>query len=256
MIKKICASFIFIVALSFAVTNAAPSNEKYLDAPVFDNTGTLTNSEINALTKKIQAVEQKHGIKIGVEFLDTIGNANISNAAKSLLNQHYSDGKNGGIIFLVVMDQRNWYIATDSRMNNFIPNVNDITGGVVRNLSGGDFASACESYIDGVDKALTYYAQNGAAYDSSGGFNPMAAMIAVIMGIFFGVMVRSWLMSGMSNVHHAAAATDYLKRETVKFDKKRDTYLFTNVQRRPKPTQGSGLGRSGGGGGGGAGGSF
>ena len=86
----------------------------------------------------------------------------------------------------------------------------------------------------------------------------MAAMAAVVFGIFFGVIVRSWLIGSMSNVHHEMAALDYLKRETVKFTKNRDTYLYTNTERRPKPSNNS-RGSSGGGssgGGGGAGGSF
>ncbi|MBO4401201.1 MAG: TPM domain-containing protein [Selenomonadaceae bacterium] len=260
MLKKFCAILILIVAASFGTSDAAPSNEKILDASVYDNTGSLSTSEIQALTEKIRAVEQKHGVKIGVEFLDTIGNASIETAAQSLLKRHYSGAQNGGIVFLVDMGQRNWYIATDSRMSNFIPRVSDITGGVKQNLSSGDYFSACSSYIDAVDKSLTYYAQNGSAYDSSAGFNPMAAIVAVIGGICFGMMVRSWLIGGMTNVRHAAAAMDYLKRETVKFKINRDTYLFTNVVRRPKPSGGNGggggLGGGGGRGGGGAGGSF
>ena len=85
-------------------------------------------------------------------------------------------------------------------------------------------------------------------------------MIAVVCGIFFGILVRSWLIGSMSNVHRENRATDYLKRETVKFTQNKDTYLFTNVERRPKPS--SSVNHSGGGGGrggssgGGAGGSF
>lgn len=258
MIKKFCAILIFIFAASFGTSNAAPSNEKILDAPVFDNTGSLSAAEIKNLTEKIRAIEQRHGVKIGVEFLNTIGNASIDTAARSLLEQHYSGAQNGGIIFLVDMGQRNWYIATDSRMSNFIPRVSDITGGVEQNLRSGDYFGACSSYIDAVDKSLTYYEQNGAAYDPNAGFNPLAAVVAVIGGLCFGMAVRSWLIGSMTNVRHAAAAMDYLKRETVKFQIQRDTYLFTNVERRPKPSGGGGHGGGGGGrgGGGGAGGSF
>ena len=246
MIKNFCAIVILIVAASFGIAGAA-SNEKILDAAVYDNAGILSAAEIRALTDKIHAVEQKHGIKIGVEFHATVIGKRIENVARETLEKNYRGAPNGGIVFVVDMDERNWYIATDSRMRNFIPNVNEISGGVVRNLKSGDYFSACSSYIDGVDQVLSY----GAPSANAGGFNPMAAMIAVIGGIMIGVMVRSSLISGMSNVRHEAAALDYLKRETVKFDRNRDTYLFTNVERRPKPTgNGGGSGLSGGGGGG------
>ncbi|MBQ7704383.1 MAG: TPM domain-containing protein [Selenomonadaceae bacterium] len=243
-------------------TKALNLEDKMLDAAVFDNSQTLSKSEIQALTNQIKSVEQKHGVKIGVEFLKSIGNRDIATAARELLNQNYGDGQNGGIIFLVVMDSRSWYVATDSKMNNLVSE-NDIGNYLLPNLRDGDYYGACSSYVDAVDKSLSYYEQNDEAYDSSVGFgfNPIAAMVAVIGGIFFGIMVRSWLMGTMSNVHHEVKATDYLKRETVKFIKNKDIYLFTNVERRAKPSGGQSMGHSGGGGGhsgggGGAGGSF
>ena len=258
MIKNICATILFFVAMSFSVTFASMP-ARMIDAEVFDNSQTLSKSEIQSLTNKIQTVQQKHQVKIGIEFLKSIGNANIANAAHELLNKHYDGAANGGIIFVVVMASRNWYVATDSRMDMLIPNAKDIGNQLINNLRDGDYFGACEDYINAVDKSLTYYEQKGAAYNSDDEFNIMAAMAAVILGIFFGVMVRSWLIGSMSNVHHEAAALDYLKRETVKFIKNRDTYLYTNTERRVKPQSSGGRGSSGGGshsGGGGAGGSF
>lgn len=257
--KKICATILFFVAISFSVTFAAVP-ERMIDAAVFDNSQTLSKNEIQALTQKIQTVQQKHMVKIGVEFLKTIGNANIADAAHELLNRHYGDAPNGGIIFVVVMDNRNWYIATDAAMDMKIPNAKNIGNSLLSNLRDGDYYGACNNYIDAVDKSLTYYEQRGAAYNPDDGFNIMAAMAAVLLGILFGFMVRSWLIGSMSNVHHEVTATDYLKRDTVKFSKNRDTYLYTNTERRPKPQASSSRGGSGGGGnsggGGGAGGSF
>lgn len=257
MVKKICAIVLFIVAASFSVTFASMP-ERMIDAEVFDNSQTLSKSEIQSLKNKIQNVQQKHQVKIGIEFLKTIGNAEISNAAHELLNKHYSGGLNGGIIFVVVMDSRNWYVATDSQMDMRIPNAKDIGNKLIGSLKDGDYFGACDDYINAVDSSLSYYEQNGVAYNSDDEFNIMAAMAAVVLGIFFGVMIRSWLIGSMSNVHHEMAALDYLKRETVKFTKNRDTYLYTNTERRPKPSNNS-RGSSGGGhsgGGGGAGGSF
>ncbi len=270
MLKNICAIFMVAFAINCSITFATPAleqldektlstEERTIDAAIFDNSRTLAKNEIQTLTNKIKTVEQKHGVKIGVEFLKTIGGRNVETAARELLNKHYSGAKNGGIIFLVVMDSRQWYVATDSTINNFV-NANDIGNSLLANLRDGDYFGACNSYIDAVDKSLSYYEQNGAAYDSSDEFNIMAAIAAVLLGILFGISVRSWLIGTMSNVHHAATAKDYLKRETVKFLKNRDTYLFTNVERRPKPSGGGTASRGGSsgssGGGGGAGGSF
>ena len=259
MIKKICATVLFLVTASFSVAFASIP-ERMIDAEIFDNSQTLTRNEIQSLTNKIRTVQQKHGVKIGIEFLKTIGNANISNAAHELLNRHYDSAANGGIIFVVVMDTRNWYVATNSEMDMKIPNAKDIGNSFLPSLKDGDYYGACNSYIDAVDKSLSYYEQKGAAYDSSDEDDFTAIGIAVILGIFFGVMVRSWLIGSMSNVHHEMEALDYLKRETVKFTRNKDTYLYTNVEKRPRASSNSHNSHNGGGhssgGGGGAGGSF
>ena len=81
----------------------------------------------------------------------------------------------------------------------------------------------------------------------------MAGLLAILGGFGF----RSMRIGAMSTVHHARAAGDYLKKNSVKFLESRDTFLFMNVQRRPRSSGGSrGGGGHGGGGHGGGGGSF
>lgn len=159
-------------------------------------------------------------------------------------------------------------------------------------LSAGNYYEAASNFVDGVDELLTYYETNGVAYgrqpshenfnpvssitdtsstpyeqnsapvssiaDTSStpygqSFDPVAAVIAAVMAILFGIMIRSWLIGSMSNVRHAMAATDYLKKNTVKLTENRDTFLFMNVQRKARSSGGGGRrlgggGRSGGGG--------
>ena len=114
---------------------------------------------------------------------------------------------------------------------------------------------------DLIDELMTYYETNGIAYGQRkpGEFDPTAAMVAFGLAIFLGVMIRSMLIGSMSNIHRAKLATDYLKKNSVKFLESRDTFLFMNVQRKPRG--GGGGSRSGGSSGhssghGGGGGSF
>ena len=80
----------------------------------------------------------------------------------------------------------------------------------------------------------------------------LAAVAICGLAIFGGVMFRSILIGSMSNVHRAQEATDYLKKNTVKFLENRDTFLFMNVQSKPRGGGGSrGGGHSSGHGGGG-----
>ena len=260
MIQKIFSALSFFVAIlifNFAVTFAAPNTSENLTNSVVDDANVLGEKNIQALTEKIKAVEKKHGVKIGINFYQTIGKQNIDTTANHLLKKYFSGSENGGIIFLVVMEDRSWDIALDAKMNQRIfsyTDVAELNGAFMDKLHNNNFVGASEIFIKNVDELLTYYEQNGTPYDRTSQFNPMALAAAIILAIVIGFFIRSILIGSMSNVHHAMEATDYLKRDSVNIFERNDTYLFTNVSRRPKSSgnknsggRSSGGGSSGGG---------
>ena len=251
MTKKIfyaASFFIAIFVLNFAMTFAAPDTSKNLTNSVVDDANVLGEKNIQALTEKIKAVEKKHGVKIGINFYRTIGTQNIDSTANFLLQKYFSDSQNGGIILVVAMEDRSWNIALDAKMRQRISDYSDVAylnDAFMDKLHENNFSGASEIFIKNIDELLTYYEENGTPFDRSEQFNPMALAAAILIAIIIGFFIRSILIGSMSNVRHAMEATDYLKRETVKLFDQRDTYLFTNVSRRPKP---SGKNSSGGGG--------
>ncbi len=238
---------------SCGMTLAAPADtSKNLTASIVDDANVLGEKNIQALAAKIKQVEQKHGVRIGINFFQTIGNQNVDATANHLLKKYFSDGQNGGIIFLVVMDTRSWNIALDAKLNQRILSYTDVAylnDSFMDKLHNDNFVGASDIFVKNVDELLTYYEQNGKPFDRSEQFNPMALAAAILIAIVLGFFIRSILIGSMSNVRHAQEATNYLKRDTVKMTEQRDTYLFTNVSRRPKSSgnKNSGGGRSGGG---------
>lgn len=244
MIKKFFA-LLAIFLLSFSVTFAAENS-------VVDDAKILTPNQLKILSEKIQQVETKHKVRIAVNFSKSIGKQNIDTAANHYLKKYYSDAQNGGIILLVVMDTRSWNIALDAKLTQRILSYSDVAylnDGFMDKLHNDNFAGAADVYVDNVDKLLTYYAEHGTPYDRTEQFNPMALAAAVVISILLGFFIRSVLIGSMSNVRHAHEASDYLKRDSVRLTTNRDTYLFTNVSRRPKSSgnKGSGGRNSGGG---------
>jgi len=253
--KKILSLIVLIIALNFSVANAAPIQS------VTDQAGLLKAAEIEQLNKKIHDVEQAHKIKIGVAFVKSIGNSDMITASNNFLDKNFANGANGGIVLLVDMKNRKYEMSTDRRMveritdENGIPFLKDT---FQSDLSAGDYSGAVNNFVDGVDELLTYYETKGVPYGQRvpGEFDPMAAAVAVVTSIILGVLIRSFLIGSMSNIHHAIAAIDYLKKNTVRLTENRDTFLFMSVKRRPKSSGKSRGGGHGGGGHGGGGGSF
>lgn len=239
--------FLSLIALILLISFSSASAER-LD-PVTDQAGLLKAHEIELLNQRIRNVEQAHKIKIGIVFVKSIGNSDMITASNDLVDQAFNNGMNGGIVLLVAMDMRKYEMATDRRMLNIITDYDGIPylkDSFQSDLSAGNYYGAVNNFVDGVDELLTYYETHGVPYGqrAPGEFDPMAAAIAVVSSIVLGVFIRSSLIGSMSNIHHAMEAIDYLKKNTVKLTENRDTFLFMNVQRRPKSSGGN---RSGGG---------
>ena len=243
MLKKFLGLLALIVLINFSIANAA--NIK----PVTDEVGLLKPTEIELLSQRIKSVEQKHKIKIGVAFVKNV-RGDMVEVADDFLHKNFANGMNGGIVFFVDMNKRKYELVTDNRM---VERITTYTGldflkdKFQSSLSADDYYGATNSFIDGVDELLTYYETNGVAYGQRkpGEFDPIAAMIAFVVAIICGVMIRSALIGKMSNIRHAQTATNYLKKETIKLKKARDTFLFMDVERRSRSSSGSSSGSSG-----------
>ncbi|MBE8951306.1 MAG: TPM domain-containing protein [Quinella sp. 3Q1] len=254
--KKFLSLIALILLISFSVVSAARIES------VTDNAGLLKPTEIELLNQRIHNIEQAHKIKIGVAFVKNV-RGDMVTASNDFLDKNFANGMNGGIVLLVDMKNHKYEMSTDRRMVERITDYDGIAflkDKFQSDLSAGDYYSAVNNFVDGVDELLTYYETKGVAYGqrAPGEIDPIAAAVAVVTAIILGVFIRSALIGSMSNIRHAMTAIDYLQKNTVKLNEARDTFLFMNVQRRPKSSGGGrrGGGGHGGGGHGGGGGSF
>ncbi len=260
MFRKFFALFVFgILIFNFSASSAA-EDQNLATSSVYDSAGLLTDTEIQTLTIKLHKIEKAHKIRIGINIFDTIGTKDPQYVANSQLDKYFSNGENGGICLIVAMESRDWWISTDVNMQTRITKTGGgfdyLRNAFVHKLTDGDFYGGCNAYLDTIDELMTYYEQNGHPYDPSEGFNPIAATAAVCLAILLGVFIRNILIGSMSNVRKATEAGNYLDKSEVNITLRRDTYLFTNVQRREKSRKGGGGGSSGGGSHGGGGGKF
>ena len=260
--------FLMMMMSSIALANMPldpPTSAKSAQAQttsvesVKDGASLLNSGELQQLKSKIKNLESKYSVQIAIVTTPTIQNQDPARVADLLLNSTFNKGSNGNIVLLISMDTREWHIATDAAMSSKITNqagLPYIESHFLSKLSGGDYSGALNGYVDTVDELLGYYVQNETPYDPSSGFNPMAAIAAVVISIFIGTMIRSSLIASMSNVRPAIEASEYLDKGSLQITENRDTFLYMNVQRRPKSRGGGHNGGGGSSGGGGRGGSF
>ncbi len=102
------------------------------------------------------------------------------------------------------------------------------------NMKEKKYADAFKAYALETGELLAYYEANGKAYDPHDAFSWTALLIALILGIGGGFLIRRYLINTMSNVVPALAASAYLDENSFDLTEKEDTFLFMNVSRTAK----------------------
>ncbi|MBO4852793.1 MAG: TPM domain-containing protein [Schwartzia sp.] len=230
-------SSVLTIFLALFVALAAFSIRAEAAGAVYDNAKLLSQSDIQKLTAEIQRIEKKHNVRIGVVTQKTLQGRPIGQVANALLDQGYKGAPNGGIVLLLSMDNRKWYISTDNPMRAKITDekgIKYIESEMLPKLKDNKFGEAFLKYTAAIETELDYYAKEGEPFDPSAGFHPLAAIAALIIGLLGGYGVRETLISSMSNVTPAARASEYLVDDSFDLTDSDDRFLFMNVTRTKK----------------------
>lgn len=221
----------FLACLFFLTMNALAANPSSLA----DGAQLLKGSERIAVLNEIGSIEKEYGVRLAVVTVKTTNNVKIGDYANQLLDSTYKDGKNGSMV--LAMDTRDYYLATDTAMRQRIGDKGGIPAleeKCLPLLKEKKYADAFKAYALETGELLAYYEANGKAYDPHDAFSWTALLIALILGIGGGFLIRRYLINTMSNVVPALAASAYLDENSFDLMEKEDTFLFMNVSRTAK----------------------
>ena len=223
---------------------------------VIDNAGLLTDSQINALNQQLEGIRTAVGIDVVVLTENTIDGASPMNYADDYYD--YNSYGNDGVLLLLDMDQRQWWISTcgsciesvdaDAIGEQFVPYLSDgayFEGfSVFAKLIKASMEQPGEYYVNDdlqiVPKTTPWHKGLGQG---------------LIIGIVVGGIAVAIMAVGMRNVKPKHSASDYINAGGMQLTCQEDRYLYQTVTKQAKPKSSSGShssssGRSHGGGGG------
>lgn len=183
-------------------------------------------------------------MRLAVVTVKTTDNVKIGDYANQLLDSTYKDGKNGNMVLVLAMDTRDYYLATDTAMRQRISDKGGIPAleeKCLPLLKEKKYADAFKAYALETGELLAYYEANGKAYDPHDAFSWTALLIALVLGIGGGFLIWRYLISTMSNIAPALAASAYLDENSFNLTEKEDIFLFMNVSRTAKAKNRSGM---------------
>ena len=245
--------YIFTLLAALLLTNVALAASSLVD-----NADLLSPRQEREVLQVLEQVEKAHNVRVAVVTMPTIGNSSTATFADKLVDDVYNNGVKGNMVLLQVVDQRKWYISTDSKLKSITGSndaVNYMSNAFVPYLSKGDYPNAYKVYASKANDLLAYYAQNGKPIKKEKPFPNEPALVFALFGAFiFTKSVRKSLIDSMSNVNAAVAADAYLDERSFELKDSNDTYMYSNVVAVPRPRgnghHGGGSGGHGGGGGG------
>ena len=232
-------SVLLLVGCVFA---ALPSQEY-----IWDEADILSPEEETQLTQQLAQISKELNVAIVV--------ATVNNEAynvESLGNNFFrtrTGRQNGVILFLAFGEIDNdYYIgAQGTTADKFNERMYDkVENACVPHLRSGDYVQAISAYATACRDAISSY----------GKVSGMGILLCILIGAVLSFLIPMNILKGqLKSVRFKPEANDYIRKNSLTFTRKTDTFLHRSVSRVAKPKDNGGS-RSHGGGGGGRSGKF
>ena len=266
MKRKLISLLICLVLMGSLCLNVHAYNANL--PRVVDFADLLTDPEEASLEELALDLYATYNMDVVILTVDSLGGKSARAYAEEFYdgNSYGADEAGSGVILLLAMDTREWYISTCGNAISAIPDykIDALFDVMASDLSSGDYYDAFRSYLTALPGYFRSGSHSGNSTHHSGSDNPITGqqiLIALAVGLVCGG-IGLLILRGMMNSKHAQrSAADYLKSGSYDLRVQRDMFLYSRVTKtpRPKESSGSSTGRSGGGGGrshGGGGGRF
>lgn len=212
-----------------------------------DNAQLLTEYEQLALEERLDLVSVQYDVDIVVVTVYGLG----GKSARAYADDFFDYGGYGydGVLLLVDMESRQWYISTTGSCIDAIKNstVDQIGDAMLPELSAGDYAGAFDTFVSQCE----YYLEYG---DESAEPSAVSRFFVCLLVGFVIALIAVMVMKGQLKSVRQKNAGAYQKAGSLHLTQAYELFLYRNVHRTEKPKNNSShtgsSGRSHGGGGG------
>ncbi len=242
MKKRLCA--IFFVLL-FAVISVCPVFAEDGLQRLVDAADLLSDSEEGELSSLLDEISERQQTDIVVVTVDSLEGLSAAQYADDFFDHNgygFGEGKDG-ILFLISMEERDWYITTSGYGITAVTDAGReyMSEQFVDDLSEGAYAAAFTTFASLCDDFITQ-ADLGEPYDIGNlpqepfGFVTHLAVSAAI-GFVIALIVTGIMKGQLKTVQSQSKADDYVKSGSMKLTKQNDLFLYKHVERREKPKE-------------------
>lgn len=220
-------SVLLLLSLLFtlALTVSAQSEQYVATVLIDDQANLLTEAEHFALSNL--TVPAVFPLDIVISTVESIDDATPEQFADERYNS-ISNSENG-ILLLVAMESRDWYILTVGNVRDIISD-NDcqtMADRFLPDLSDGNYYVAFDAFLTNLFT------------DTDSDYTIILVLVPLVVGIAVGGIVILIMRSKMNSAKPQRTATNYLKNGSFSLDQHLDFYLYSHVTKTPRPQSNS-----------------
>lgn len=228
---------------------------------VLDLANVFSDEEYNKLVIKFDEVSNRQKLDIIICFTNSLYGKSPDEYSKDLYNENlYGYGENkDGVMLLVSFEDRDWNIISKGYGTTAFTDsgIQYIGNQLTDDLANKDYVAASEKYLSLCDSLITD-ARNGDPYGENFGAEdsgflmppPLWILISLIGGLIIAFITVGIMKSKLKTVRMQAAASNYLKKDSLNITESHDIFLYSSISKTPRPKDtdrdNSGSGSSGG----------
>lgn len=216
---------------------------------IYDEANLLSEDDEASLLKKLEKYSEKYSADIAIVTTDDAGGLSsqaYADAYAEKIGQSMSRDEYPGILFLIDMDNRQIYMATQGQAMNYYDDyrINKVLDNCYNHITDGDYKGTCDAFLKGVRDYMGRSTSKSARMDAFG------VLIRLIIAIVIGAVV-TFVMVFRRGGRVTTNSRTYFDASGSHLDAKEDRFVNRTVTRRhiEKP-KGGGGGHGGSGGGG------
>lgn len=216
------------------------------DAPrLVDEADLLTDDEETSLLEQLDEISERQQVDVVVVTVNSLEGAGIVEYTDDFFDYNgygFGEGRDG-ILFLISMEERDWYISTcgygimaltDAGMDYMSEKFLD-------DLSAGEYAAAFTVFAGLCDDFITQ-ARMGEPYDVDNlpkePFEFVWSLITALgIGFIISLIATGIMRSGLKTVRGQSEAGAYIKKDSMELTTENDLFLYKRVDRREKPKE-------------------
>lgn len=237
--KLVTIFFALFLSMNFVLPVLAAD-----DIPrLVDEADLLSDEEETALMGQLDEISERQQVDLVVVTVNSLNGAGSMEFADDFFDYNgYGFGEErDGILFLISMEERDWYISTTGYGITAVTDAGReyMSEKFIDDLSTGEYAAAFTTFAGLCDDFITQ-ARTGEPYDVD--HLPkepfefvISLVIALGVGFVISLIATGIMRSKLKTVHEQSKADNYIKKGSLKLTKEKDLFLYRHVERREKP---------------------